>query len=773
MTQLYSKLILYVVYRNLRKLEAYGPTFGMSSFDEVPEGLQQSWWLLCQFACEALEKDKIVFSKKELLEFFPQGLAFDDKILCFGLLQSVETVLDVTYEVYFNFLHLTFMEYLAALYLSKQPLDRQLQFLQKKQYLPTIVSRFLFGICFSDSQNIITEDFDVQEILKCIAGTGNIVTIHNMLPLCHCALEAQNNSVTNKVIQFNVDYVPHYIDSALLGFPRTAHDCAAILYVMNNMRKYTDLILHFGNSGITDRQVRTLTDVLASGKGMLQVTKLDLSGNKLTDRCVSYLFSRATAAFLSLSELFLSGNSIGAESIKSITTALAQSFSKFNEYTRLTWFSMCDTPLELSGLLALQNAVNDGLFPELLFLDLKGSLTTNADTNAAIIEALSAHCSHLSILDLSRNNLGVPGATALAKAISTIQCLSRVLISQTNLGNNGLSALIENLDGACHFDNLELNNNSIGVTGISCLADALCSGKIVGDYISKLDLSDNPLGLEGTEAIGRILSSNLCQIEEVILTRCQLTTVGLGLPNTDILNIVNTIGEAVEESDVGQKLCQMPHNNTITYLSLDGNSFTGEGIHILVGLMHLCTSLTLLSSRACKITSDDLKRLLDKLSQLKLSSPSSCSKLEAWWLNDNEIDDSGPEALLSHLQHKPSLFPRFGALENVDDDIDFTNNPVSGEMEKIVKKEIRRHITPVRFNVNYVVLFRIQKNECVTIRSHYNNVIVVKIILLFFSSFWRFSVVTTLKDRMSLRLHHSLHSLLILHNVLISCKKVS
>ena len=186
MTQLYTKLILYIVCRNLRKLEAYGPTFGMSSFDEVPEGLQQSWWLLCQFACEALDKDAIVFSKKELLEFFPQGLAFE-KILCFGLLQSAETVLDVTCVVSFNFLHLTIMEYLAALYLSRQPLDRQLQFLllqsqfrflikETFRYHFNIVSGFLFGICFSDSHNI-TEDFDVQEILKCIAGTGNIVTI--------------------------------------------------------------------------------------------------------------------------------------------------------------------------------------------------------------------------------------------------------------------------------------------------------------------------------------------------------------------------------------------------------------------------------------------------------------------------------------------------------------------------------------------------------------------------------------------------------------------
>ena len=349
------------------------------------------------------------------------------------------------------------------------------------------------------------------------------------------------------VIQFNDSVAQCYDDDVSLGSPRTAHDCAAILYVMNNMHKYTDLSLNFSNSGITDIQFRKLTDVLASRHGMLQVKSLNLSGNKLTDRCVSNLFSRATAAFLSLLYLDLSGNSIGAESIKSITTVLAKSLSLFNEY-RLISVSIRDTPLELSGLLALQNAVHDGSFPHLEYLDLEGSLTCDTVANAAFIEALSAHCPRLWLLDLTQNNLGVPGAAALAKVISMIQHQSQsdggvILLSKTNIGDKGLSAFIENLDGICHFNFLKLNDNGISVTGISCLADALCSGKVVGDCLSELNLKDNPLGLEGTVAIGRIFSSNLCQIEEVFLNRCQLTTAGLGLPSTDILNIVNTIGE--------------------------------------------------------------------------------------------------------------------------------------------------------------------------------------------------------------------------------------
>ena len=707
MTQLYTKLILYVVCRNLRKLEAYGPTFGMSSFDELPGGLQQSWWLLCQFACEALDKDEIVFSKKDLLEFFPQGLTFDDKILCFGLLQSAETVLDVTCVVSFNFVHLTFMEYLAALYLSRQLLDRQLQFLQKPRF--TMVARFLFGIiCFSKSSSV-TQYLDVKQVIQCVAGTG----VNNKLSLCHCAFEAQNSSSNDKVIQVLTDNLS-YTDVDF-GYPRTAHDCTAVLHVIDNMQECSDLDINFSNSGISENQIKTLTDVLASKHGKLQVKKLDLSGNKLTDKSVSDLFHRASAAFRSLTNLNLRGNSIGAESIKSITTALAKSSSS---ECRLSYLYLSDNPLGVSGLQALESAVLDDQLSQLKWLYLAGSLTSDADTNAewltTFVEALSAHCPHLYRLDLSRNNLGVPGATALARVISWLQhqsqsdvgmihgfmtqlsFLSKIYLNQTNLGDEGLCAFIENIDGVCHLEELELKDNGIHATGVSCLADAACSGKIVlkGLVTSKLDLSDNPLGLEGTVAIGRMLSSNHCQPWSVHLSSCELTTAGGGLPNTDSLNLGDNIsGEAVR--DVGQQLCQMPQNNTITWLHLDGNSFTGEGVHILAGFLYICPCLKSLYSRNCGLTSDDLKQLLDKLSQLKSSTPSLCSKLDEWDLDDNKIDDSGVSVLISHL---PSLFPRLGC-GSYSDGIDLSNNPISSEMEKMLEEELRRR-KEVRCYVN-------------------------------------------------------------------------
>ena len=118
-----------------------------------------------------------------------------------------------------------------------------------------------------------------------------------------------------------------------------------------------------------------------------------------------------------------------------------------------------------------------------------------------------------------------------------------------------------------------------------------------GDEATVLNLCDTPLGLEGTVAIGRMLSSHHCQAHDVQnhLSRCELTTAGGGLPNTDSLNLGDNISsEAVR--DVGQQLCQMPQNKSITDLNLDGNSFTGEGIVVLAGFMHICPCLQYLHS---------------------------------------------------------------------------------------------------------------------------------------------------------------------------------
>ena len=690
MTQLYTKIILNVSLRNIQKKNAFKNIQSLSNFNALPKDLQQPFWRLCEFAFQMLKKNQIVFSQEELVEFLPQGLALDDKILCFGLLQSVETVLETGHGVSFHFLHLTFQEFLASLYLSRQPPETQLEVFRAhcSENHFTLIWRFFFGICFCNTK--LEVKCNIKQVIRYLHDKSYSV---NEPSLCHCAFEAQNDVVNSETI-----HLLSASDFVTFGRPHSARDCAAVLYVIANMQECSDIEIDFRNSGVRENQIKTLTDILASKHGKLQVERLDLSGNKLTDKCVSDLFHRASVAFQSLTDLDLSGYRIGSESIKSIALTLAKSSSSG---CQLLFLSLSRNPLGVSGLQTLEDIVRDNLLSNLMNLYLAGSLTSNADTNAAwlttFVEALSTHCPYLGTLDLSENNLGVPGASALARIISklhhhsqsndrlNVNLFTRVFLGETNLGDKGLCAFVESLECVHHFDELHLSDNGIHATGIASLAGAVCSGKVVLRVsMCPLILSDNPLGLEGTLAVGRMLSSSHCQPRIVHLSKCKLTTDGGGLPNTDSLNVgINISGVTVR--DVGQQLCQMPQNNTITVLVLDDNSFTGEGIHILAGFMHLCPRLEHLSSWDCGITSDDLLLLLDKLTQLKSSSPSLCSKLGQWYLNSNRIDDSGVYGLINRL---PSLFPRLGCGRRGE--ISLRDNPVSREMETTLEEEIEK-----------------------------------------------------------------------------------
>ena len=669
MTQLYTKIILNVILRNIQKKDAFKNVLSLPNFNALPKDLQQSFKLLCGFAFQALERNQNVFSQEDLADFFPEDLAFDEKILCFGLLQSAETVLETGRGVSFHFIHLTFMEYLATLHLVKQPKCAQLQVFFEEQYAIsrfTMVLRFFFGINFSSSK--VVADNTVIQILKYVEGARFMNESDSLLSLCHCAFEAQNDLVTNEVILF-------YYQCISFCKTYTAHDCAALLYVIAHMEECSCLLIDFSNSGVRDNQIRTLTDILASKQGKLLVEYLNLSGNKLTGKCVSDIFHRVSSAgYQSDTKLEPKGDSESLTLAKSVPSRCG-----------LSELGMSDSSPGACGLQVLVKAIYGNLFSRLEELMLNGSLTSDAVTNGiwltTFMDALSTCCPRLGWLDLSQNNLGVAGASAVARGLSNRQHHSvgfRLFLDETNLGDDGLKEFVNNIKHVCYFELLYLSGNDIHAAGVSYLTDAVCSGKIAicGDD-STLDLSNNPLGLEAVTAVGRMLLSNHCRADFVDLTRCKLTTSGGSLPNTDFFNAIDSMSSEVLLDDslkVGQQL----------FLILDGNSFTGEGIHLLAGLMHLCSSLNNLSCRDCEITSDDLKLLLEKLTQLNSSSPSLYSKLEAWNLSDNAVDDEGVSYLISHL---PSLF--HGMKSNVFQGISVDRNQVSKEMETKLKEELR------------------------------------------------------------------------------------
>ena len=639
MTELYTKIIVNVILRNIRKIPEYSQVMSLSQFDALPESLQQWWWCLCELAFRALEKDKIVFSHEEFVAFLPQGLPFDDKILCFGLLQRYESILEVGLGVSFHFLHLTLQEYLAALHIARQSPDTQIQCCSSLALAPrfNVVWRFFFGIAkFCSTASSAAQ----KEIICCNMHVDKLL-------LYHCYFEAQGTAICAHIHENSYRY--SFFNA------HSSYDCSAIIHVITNMKENKFMKLSFIACHISDKQITALADALGTKNGNLQVTQLYLTGNILSDKAVSYLFRRASNAFLSLAELDLSQNMIGSESVKSALAVLSRSSVGVEGVS----FFICENPLGISGMNELRNAIvtcNGHL--EFKALDLAGSLTDNEHTNAEWLHSfehsLSKALLHSGELSLSRNRLGILGAKALGKIIPqdfrdiTTPSESFYLnLSATMLGDEGVAAFTESIARACFFSFLDLGSNNIHAAGLKHLASGIHQRRI--GIVRHLHLVNNPLRLEGVLALYKMLQYRHCSPQAIHLSGCELTTT----ENEDAIIDPLTFNQPLTCTNVGQWLCEQVKVNSVHFLFLDNNSFKGERVHILVGFMSLCPCLERLVCTGCDIASDDLKELLSlvQVSEKNLD----MSKLSMWSLGNNDIDDDGVSALLQHLPLFPKL----------------------------------------------------------------------------------------------------------------------
>ena len=685
MTELYTKIICNVVLRNIQK-NGYRQVLNLHDFDALPEELKQAWNLMCRFAFQAIERDQVTFMQEELVEFFPESIDFE-KILCFGLLQSSRSILEDGCGVSFHFLHLTIQEYLAALYLVGQLPDNEDEIVTDQPIVQRklinkgrfdVVWRFFFGIFFN-----IAKRRDSRVI------TPYIVYTDSELVRCHCAYEAKNEDIDAHVVHSLKTTTP---SGKISLHGSSAPDTDAVIHVLNKIHDCSGMYIYLEDCSIRGDQLVRLTNPLSNKHGKLKVTALSLAGNKLANESIFCLFLRASDAFQSLQYLNLRDNNIGADRNISF-------LPKKPSFTNIVWLNLSDNPLGVSGVQMLQEAVRCGSFTNLSSLEMRNCLTDNVDTNASLLqplfEALISASSPLQELDLSQNNVGAPGASVLAKFLSKHDelkpeqhnWLSTLELKESHLDDKSLCTFVATLECPHTFSTLCLVDNDIHSAGIQCLADAVCSGKIViKGFFSQLLLQDIRMGTDGAAAIGRMLKHG-CQVHELNLSRCQLTRVEsyTTFPRQNVRPNVST-------ANLGLDFCQGPQNDTIRNLYLDENDFSEARIHILVGFIFLCPCLRRLSTKNCEITSSELAQLLDKLCQLKASLPGNaiCSRLVSWNLYGNKIGNDGIVALIRHQQ--ASLFPLMSGAKKgtayAECGFVLGENPVSNEMITVLNEEL-------------------------------------------------------------------------------------
>ncbi|XP_064400854.1 NACHT, LRR and PYD domains-containing protein 3-like isoform X2 [Halichondria panicea] len=443
LTELYTQIVLNIILRNVKKKVSDCP-ISLNSFDEIPNDLQDTFWLICEFAYECLLLDQLVFSEDDLSSRLPE---VGDNLLCFGLLQSARSLLPVGHGLSFHFAHLTIQEFLAALHLATLPNEEKLKVVETNadSVRFDMVWRFMFGLASkyngSHSDKVVSLDHGLMDQFVMAGKLKKLV-------LCHAAFEASDSGFCTKFCNL---YGIHLLD----GNFSTTFDCVAGFYVLRHAVNCDDMVIRISHCAIDDKPLKELTDILSNANGKLQVTQLSLQQTKLSDKGVADLFKRASAAFTDLHVLWLEHNNF---------TYVMSSFMH-TSCTSLTQLDLSHNPLGVSGIQLLDTAVQSGALINLMLLWLANTLTDDADVNGALLttllQSIAPHCPDLVELHLSKNNLGLPGLCSVVENIPLR--LNKIVLSATHLTTSFHSE--SQYTVTCEM--LNINPNSLAVMDLS------------------------------------------------------------------------------------------------------------------------------------------------------------------------------------------------------------------------------------------------------------------------------------------------------------------
>ena len=217
-TEFYKHFTLSTLLRSLRRQQGTITTT-TTSFAELPRREKTIFDKVCKLAFNATVMSKQVFTSADIESILPDtdsGHARKD-VSDLGLIVTDQYFMRYGLDDTYTFLHLTFQEYLGAIYIAELSESEHMQIIQtyKNRYNLSVVWRFLCGMMdFSQTNTMVT----FESLMK---------PIGNKLEKFQCCFETQHSSPCSYIINsFNGQ-----LEFSSNNF--TPSDCAAIGYTIS------------------------------------------------------------------------------------------------------------------------------------------------------------------------------------------------------------------------------------------------------------------------------------------------------------------------------------------------------------------------------------------------------------------------------------------------------------------------------------------------------------------------------------------------------------
>ncbi|XP_076854886.1 NACHT, LRR and PYD domains-containing protein 3-like [Brachyhypopomus gauderio] len=442
----------------------------------------------------------------------------------------------------FSFVHLSFQEFLAAVFvfltfriegnpLLKTPLEKMRWKIKHTlgDLLETAVDkatrsenghldlflRFLLGLTLESNQKllkILHPELDIKkESLKGISDYIRLTikiteTFESTINLFHCLSELKDDSLTSEIQTFmnsgdlSTQTLSSTQSSALVfvlmmseeiqekfelkKYRRSDKGLKELIPVLKNTRH----ALLYG-CGLTEESCRSLISVLQTENSSLR--ELDMNYNDLQDSGVEQLLAGLKSPHCKLEILRLSGCGLTKQSCKHLTSVLQTENSLLRE------LEMNNNELQDSGV-------------EQLCAGLK-----------------SSHCK-LEILRLSGCGLTVESCKAVRLVLQTeMSSLRELEMNNNELQDSGVKQLCAGLKSShCKLEIFRLSGCLVTEEGCSSLASALSSNP---SHLNELDLNYNHPGDSGVKLLSARLEDPNCRLDTLRVEHTGKMRVNQGL----------------------------------------------------------------------------------------------------------------------------------------------------------------------------------------------------------------------------------------------------
>ncbi|XP_067280038.1 NACHT, LRR and PYD domains-containing protein 3-like isoform X1 [Pseudorasbora parva] len=547
LTEMYTHFLLIQTSMRNQKYEERNPMKPLQSNRDVIVKL-------AELAFTQLMKGNVMFYEEDLRE---SGIDVTDASVYSGICTEIFREESVIYhrKVY-SFVHLSFQEFFAALYvflcylhknsdvlkmflsgkgIRNVSLDVFLKgamnkALQSKNGHLDLILRFLHGISLESNQRLLQDllihtENNPESIKKIIhnlkRGQKNNVSPERWMNLSHCLIEMKDNSVVEKMQEFlqsgtkdkrlslaqcstlaNMilmsEEVMDEFDPKKYKITSLQEGQMRLLPAVRNCRKALLTALN-----LNDQHYEVVASALLSPNSPLR--ELDLSNNRLQYSAVKLLCAGLKSPNCQLTILRLSGCMVTEEGCAALASALSSNPSHLRELDL-----SCNHPGD-SGLKLLSDKLNH--------LDqLKLTSCNLTDQCCEVVaSALQSPNSSLRELDLSNNDLQDSGVKLLGAGLMNPNCQLNILrLTACGFTDQCCEVVASALQSPnSSLRELDLSNNDLQDLGVKLLSAGLMSPNC---QLNILRLSQCVVAEEGCGALASALSSNPSHLRELDLS---------------------------------------------------------------------------------------------------------------------------------------------------------------------------------------------------------------------------------------------------------------